>query len=278
MPHLSDDRRRAVAEFLKVRRDRLQPEDVGLPRGQRRRAPGLRREEVALLSGVSTEWYRWLEQARDIHPSRDALERIGGALRMEPSEFGHLCTLLGYPPVSPDPLQQEVVPPQIIKVLNELTSSPAYVMGRRWDLLAWNKAACLAFGDFELIPEEDRNCLYQVFMGGLNCINLENREEHLRIAISIFRNQHARFLEDPWFNSLIDRLLAESPDFKRMWHGQDVVSYEDGEKVYAHPTLGTLNFEFSAFEVLDQRYPGLRMIVYSPVANSGTAEKLTSGS
>src|SRR5690606_41965703 len=134
---LSEDRRKEIASFLRSRRARLRPEQVGLPRGSRRRTPGLRREEVAALAGVSTEWYTWLEQARDVRASRAALEHIAAALRLEPGETHHLLTLAGYcqngignggsPPAA--------ISPHLQRLLDELDPCPAWVYGEPRDIL-----------------------------------------------------------------------------------------------------------------------------------------------
>src|SRR5687767_7014497 len=143
---LSDDRRHEIATFLRTRRARLAPEQVGLPRGSRRRTPGLRREEVAALAGVSTEWYKWLEQARDVRASEDALRRIAAALRLEPGETQHLLTLGGYGrPGAAQSASRGAPPirPHLQRLLDQLEHCPAWVYGERWDILAWNRAATL---------------------------------------------------------------------------------------------------------------------------------------
>ena len=135
-----------------MRRAALQPDDVGLPSGGRRRTPGLRREEVAQLAGVGTTWYTWLEQGREVRASLEVFEALARALRLTPAERTHLI-LLGRgeeaPACKPPP---ERVSPPIRRLIENLGPNPAYLMGRRWDYLAWNRAACALFGDFDRIP------------------------------------------------------------------------------------------------------------------------------
>ena len=136
------ERRQALADFLRQRRAQLTPAEVDLPPGIRRRTPGLRREEVAQLANMGTSWYVWLEQGRDVHPSAQVLESLAQALRLTPNERRHLFLLAGQPlpppPVSPT---EESVSPALQQVLDDLNPAPAYVMGRRYDYLGWNKAA-----------------------------------------------------------------------------------------------------------------------------------------
>src|ERR687889_574740 len=163
---LSDERRREIADFLRTRRMRRQPEELGLPRGRRRRTPGLRREEVATAAGVSAEWYTWLEQAREVHPSSDVLNRIGAALRLEPHELRHLLTLSGYaiPASNGDTPRPVSVSLRLQRLIDQMDYGPAWVFGERWDILAWNRAASVIHGDLAALQGVERNVLYQLFL------------------------------------------------------------------------------------------------------------------
>src|SRR6266404_3510365 len=156
---LSDDRRREIADFLKTRRMRRQPEELGLPRGRRRRTPGLRREEVAAAAGVSAEWYTWLEQAREVRPSAQVLTRISAALRLEPHETRHLLTLGGYavPATGSDSLRSVSVSLRLQRLIDQLEYGPAWVFGERWDIVAWNRAASVIHGDLATLQGIERN-------------------------------------------------------------------------------------------------------------------------
>lgn len=160
------NKRQDLADFLRNQRDRLQPETVGLKRFNRRRTPGLRREEVAMLAGISTEWYTWLEQARDINVSQETLERIASALRLEPSEIEYVLLLAGCQP-STITAKNSTISPQLQRILDRLECTPAYIMGRRWDILGWNEATEIVFGDFSKLEKIKRNCLWQTFLGSM---------------------------------------------------------------------------------------------------------------
>ena len=152
----TEERRRdELADFLRKRRAHLKPEEVGLPSGGRRRTPGLRREEVAHLAGVGTTWYTWLEQGREVRASLDVLEAISRALRLTPAERTHLV-LLGRGEVPPPCKSDERVSPTVKRLIENLGPNPAYVIGRRWDYLAWNRAACALLGDFDAPVVIDR--------------------------------------------------------------------------------------------------------------------------
>ncbi len=160
--------RQALADFLRQRRARLTPAEVGLPSGIRRRTPGLRREEVAQLANMGISWYVWLEQGRDVHPSASVLESLAQALRLTPNERRHLFLLAGQPlpPLSISPTK-ESISPALQQVLDDLNPSPAYVLGRRYDYLAWNKAADGLFSISDIALDTSspypRNLLWRLF-------------------------------------------------------------------------------------------------------------------
>src|SRR5215471_9979517 len=160
----SERRREELADFLRHRREALKPEDLGLPNGGRRRTPGLRREEDAQLAGVGPTSYTWLEQGRDVRASLDVFEALSSALRLTPAERTHLI-LLGRGEEAPQRKPPaERATPSVKRLVAALGPNPAYVIGQRWDYLAWNKAACVIFGDFGGIPKAARNHLWQMFM------------------------------------------------------------------------------------------------------------------
>ena len=179
---LSDERRREIADFLKTRRMRRQPEELGLPRGRRRRTPGLRREEVAAAAGVSAEWYTWLEQAREVRPSAEVLTRIGAALRLEPYETRHLLTLGGYAiPANGSDIPRSVsVSLRLQRLIDQMDYGPAWVFGERWDIVAWNRAASVIHGDLAALQGIERNALYQLFLGNRMRSMLVDWETHGR--------------------------------------------------------------------------------------------------
>ncbi len=157
------ERRQALADFLRQRRAHLTPAEVGLPAGIRRRTPGLRREEVAQLANMGTSWYVWLEQGRDVHPSAQVLESLAQALRLTPNERRHLFLLAGQPlPPHASPLEERTSP-ALQQVLDDLNPTPAYAVGRRWDYLAWNKAADALFAISEASSPYAHNLVWRFF-------------------------------------------------------------------------------------------------------------------
>jgi transcriptional regulator with XRE-family HTH domain len=267
------ERRRAeLADFLRRRRESIKPEDVGLPGGGRRRTPGLRREEVAQLAGVGATWYTWLEQGRDVRASLEVLEALSGALRLTPAERTHLIllgrgeeALVCKPPA-------ERASPSIRRLVQSLGPNPAYVIGRRWDYLAWNEAACGLFGEFAAIPKPARNHLWQIFMDRSRRETLVDWEPSARLAVAKFRADTARHLGDPSFEELINALRQSSLDFCKMWKRHEVSSAGHGRKEFRIRELGKLLFEHAVFHPTDA--PDQRLVLYSPVPATDTAEKL----
>jgi transcriptional regulator with XRE-family HTH domain len=273
---ISDDRRREIANFLKIRRMRRQPEELGLPRGRRRRTPGLRREEVATAAGVSAEWYTWLEQAREVHPSVDVLRRIGTALRLEPNETRHLLTLAGHAIASSggDAPREVSVSLRLQRLIDQLEYGPAWVFGERWDILAWNRPASVIHGDLGGLQGIERNALYQLFLGDRMRSMLENWDHHGRQCVAKLRAQYASRVDDPWFNELVTVLRTGSEQFEHWWNENDIETSQEGVKHYEHPEAGRLVFDFTVLEVLDERMASLRLITYVPAPGTGTREKM----
>jgi transcriptional regulator with XRE-family HTH domain len=270
---LSDDtlRRQELADFLKTRRDALQPEDVGLPGGGRRRTPGLRREEVALLAGVGTTWYTWLEQARDVRASREVLDALATALHLGDAEREHLVHLgrgSGARPAAP----VETVAPAVRRLVESLEGTLAYVLGCRWDYLAWNDALSAVFGDPGEMPEGRRNHLWRLFTTPGPRQLSPNWEKSARLAVARFRNDYAPHLGDPWFEELIADLQETSPEFRAWWKEHKVKGHSDGRKCIVHPVEGQMKFEHASFrhnESAEQR-----LVLYSPVEADDTLAKV----
>jgi transcriptional regulator with XRE-family HTH domain len=267
-----DGRRAELADFLKARRAALQPADVGLPGSGRRRTPGLRREEVATLAGVGTTWYTWLEQGRDVRASLDVYEAISRALKLTPAERSHLI-LLGRgeeaPPSDPPP---ERIAPALRRLIESLGPNVAYAIGRRWDYLAWNRATCAVFGDFGRLPRPTRNHLWQLFMDPYRRTLLTDWAAGARLAVAKFRADSARHLGDPAFEQLIEALRQASPEFAKAWKRHEVAQSGQGRKDLRHPEVGLLKFEHAVFHPTEA--PDQRLVLYSPVPGTGTAEKL----
>ncbi len=273
---LSNDRRSEIATFLRIRRARLQPEQIGLPRGARRRTPGLRREEVAELAGISTEWYAWLEQTRDVHPSVDTLQRIARALRLEPAEQQHLLALAGYgnDGSGNGSAREAVVSPQIRRLMEQLEYSPAWVMGARSDILAWNRAATVIHGDIRAMRGIERNGIYQLFLNPCMRRMLVDWEAHARDCVAKLRLTYASYIDDPWFNELLVLLGSRSPVFARWWAEHNVQLPQEGVKVYQHPEAGRLSFDFVILQVAGGNGVPLQLITYVATSETDTREKM----
>src|SRR5437667_8888060 len=260
------ERRHALADFLRKRRARLSPVDVGLPPGVRRRTPGLRREEVAQLANIGTSWYIWLEQGRDVHPSAQVLESLAQALRLTLNERRHLFLLAGQPLPPHTFPTEESVSPALQRVIDDLDPNPAYVLGRRWDYLVWNKAADLLFSISTSSPPYEHNMLWRLFTHSQLC-KLPDWEQLARGILAEFHTASARYPGDRWFEELIEDIKQVSPEFRRLWPYHDAPKSQDGHKVMEHPTLGHLEFDHVTLQVPSD--PDLRIMIYTPLAETG---------
>jgi transcriptional regulator with XRE-family HTH domain len=265
-------RRTELAGFLRARREGLRPEDVGLSGGGRRRTPGLRREELAALAGVGTTWYTWLEQGRDVQASLAVLEALGQALRLSPAERAHMIRLGRGEPPPPLPPQKETVSPALRRLIDSLNPTPVYLLGRRFDFLAHNRAAAVLFPEIERVPPPKRNHLWLVFMHPAWRQLYPDWEPNARRLVGRFRAAYAERVGDPAFESLLEQLLAGSAEFREWWPRHEVVASGEGRKEIEHPIAGHLEFEHSVF--LHAEKSEQRLVLYSPREGTGTAEKL----
>ncbi len=265
-------RRREAVEFLRSRRERLSPPDVGLSEGFRRRTPGLRREEVAMLAGVGTTWYTWLEQGRDVHPSNEVLAALAGALRLDPTERRHLYVLHDRPTPEQRPAGAERVDEPLRRMLDSLTGQPAYVLGRRWDILAWNRAAEVVYGSYARLEGDARNALHLVFADADHRRLLVDWDAVARASLAMFRADGARYAGDPDFDRLVTRLTRLSPEFAQWWPRREVARPLAGQKRIDHPVAGRMLFEYSSFGVGDP--PDMKLIVFTPLDDEDTVAKL----
>ncbi|MUT65279.1 helix-turn-helix transcriptional regulator [Paenibacillus sp. NEAU-GSW1] len=267
-------RLQALSAFLKTQRSKIVPESVGLPSGARRRTPGLRREEVAQLAGVSTTWYTWLEQGRDIRVSASVLDAIANALQLSIDERKYLFALAlesgaqvsaiaeAHPEISP-PLQ---------RILQELRNCPTIITDRRHDIVGWNEAAAHVFLDFERIPAEERNMLRLLF----------TRKELQRLAVNwehftsgflaIFRTYYGQYVEDEWYDRFIGEMKAAHPEFERLWRQSEVKTAPEVLIEFRHSKAGKMLFHLTSFQV--QGGTDLRCSIYTPAPESSTEFKL----
>lgn len=265
------DRQHELAEFLRSRRARLLPEQVGLPEGTRRRTPGLRRGEVALLAGVSLEWYTWLEQGRDIHVSVQLLESLARVLQLDPDERAHLFLLaLGQPPPV-ETFSPPTISPALQQFLNQLGNIPACVVDARLNVLAWNVAFRVTFGNYGTTSERERNLMWRLFSLPSRSGSAE-WEELLRIYVAHFRAGYGRFINDPWWAEQLAELNRISPKFRELWARHDVLNVTEGRKTVHHPLEGELAFDFLFLQTVDSS--DVRLLIHTPRSNTGTAEKI----
>jgi transcriptional regulator with XRE-family HTH domain len=263
--------RRELAEFLRSRRDQVDPRDSGLPPGGPRRTPGLRREEVALLSGVSSTWYTWLEQGRDIHPSRQVVDALARTLRMSPAEHGYVLRLTGHGgPAPADPGQE--VPGHVQRLLDALGPSPAYAITADWSIAGWNRAYELFYPGVAAVPAAERNLLWLVFTDPAVRALLADWPGDSRRFLTQFRAEVGPRLADPVVVDLVARLQAASPHFRAGWASHDVDRFSSAERRFEHPAVGSLLLEHHQLTPADA--PGLQLVVYTAAAGSESAERL----
>ncbi|MGP3944161.1 helix-turn-helix transcriptional regulator [Streptomyces sp. 6N106] len=263
-------RRGELAAFLRSRRERITPEQVGLPRGRRRRTPGLRREEVAQLSTVGVTWYTWLEQGRDIHVSAQVLDAIARALILDRSERAHLFALAGT--VDPSPASECTgVPQSLRRMLEQLEPFPACVQNSRFDLLAYNRTYRLMMCDLDKVPPEDRNCLWLAFTHDEWRSSLVDRDETIRLMAAKFRAVMAEHVAEPAWKAMVKRLEDASAEFREIWARHEVVRPGDKIKVYRQSQVGILRLASTSLWTGPKQGP--KLLTYTP-ADAETHERL----
>ena len=254
--------RTELADFLRTRRERLSPDDVGLPSGGRRRTPGLRREEVALLAGVGVTWYTWLEQGRDINASVQVLEAIARTLQMDSQERWHLFQLAGVTVVAPAS-QCDVVGTTGQAVLDQLDPFPAVVLSPRYEILGYNRAYNRLGGDLDSIDPGERNHLWLFFTHPYwQRLCVSRRPEAAAHLVGNMRAAMAAHLDDPLWAQLVRRLREASEEFEALWLRHDVVNRALPAKDFTSP-VGDLHLQLLRLGVGDQP-GGSRMMVYTP--------------
>jgi hypothetical protein len=263
-------RRQELAGFLRSRRERIAPEQVGLPPAARRRTPGLRREEVATLAGVGVTWYTWLEQGRDINASPQVLDAVARTLLLDPHERDHLFRLAD----TPDGSGQgdcASLPPTAQLLLDKLEPFPACVRNARFDVLAWNPAYEQMVGSLGDGPFEERNSLWRMFTSPRCRASMLDWEEGTRRMVAEYRSAMAAHVAEPAWKCLVSRLTKVSPEFTELWERHEVASPENLTKRYLHPEVGLLRLNYTHLW-LGQRL-GTRMTTYTP-ADDETHERL----
>jgi len=257
-----EQRRRALGEFIRSRRERTTPEMVGLPASLRRRTPGLRREEVAMLSGIGVTWYTWLEQGRPINVSGQVLGAIGRVLRMDDAERTHLFTLAELT----EP-HQVARPPKVNRavqaLLDQLDPYPAAIAGPHWEILASNRGYLALVGDYTGLPDEYQNSMLLYFADeGWRKLMGDWEQAAGRLAAKM-RVAMAADVADPSWQRLLKQLEQHSAEFQEIWQRQEVAALDSMVKTLHHNEVGTVHTEVVHTWLTDQR--NVRLSVYTPL-------------
>jgi transcriptional regulator with XRE-family HTH domain len=265
-------RRQELSNFLRTRRARISPTDAGLPAPQRRRTPGLRREEVAHLARISVTWYTWLEQKRPISVSVSTLDSLARVLKLDPIERTQLFQLALRQPVADSTFQRETVSPRFQRMLDHNAGMPAFVMGRRWDVLAWNQAARAFLFDFEQLPPDERNLVWLIFTNSALRSFIVDWPTRARDVLARFRLDYGRHAGDAYFVELIERLNSVSPEFAQWWPRHDILPLTEGCSQYRHPLVGLILAEHMMFALADN--PEVRVVAFLPATEANSLAKV----
>ncbi len=254
------EQQRELGEFVRAQREKLKPAALGLPAAARRRTPGLRREEVAQLCGLSVTWYTWLEQGRDISLSPTALDRLARALRLRRAERAYLFELARKRDPAADSGESDTIPPALLACVATI-GSPAYVLDRAWTARGWNAKAARLFAGW-LDGTNDRNLLRYIFLAPAARALIRDYDERARRVVAEFRADVSTHLADPAIRDLVDGLRRQSRAFARLWDEHGVLGREGGERTFNHPRDGFLRFEQVTLNLA--RQPELKLTILVP--------------
>jgi len=262
----SADRRADLAAFLRARRARVSPQDAGLPAIGPRRTPGLRRQEVAQLAGMSVDYYIRLEQGRGPHPSRQVLSALARALMLSPGERDYLFRMAGVAPPQPARPSREITP-GIRYLLDSMPTTPAYVVDAAYNVLAWNRLAIHFIGN--LARQADRNMIRWTFRRPPDHPAWSDADfvRFTRATVADLRAGYARYPSDQEIESLVTEMLALSPEFAEMWDAHEVEARGPMLKRVDHPEAGPLEFECQVLHIAET---GQRIITYCAAPGSST--------
>ncbi|MFF7978975.1 helix-turn-helix transcriptional regulator [Streptomyces sp. NPDC007901] len=266
--------RQELAAFLRSRRERISPAEVGLPRGPRRRTPGLRREEVAQLAFISTEYYTRLEQARGPRPSREVLGGLARALRLSDAERVHLHHLAGAPP-APPPGPPREVRQSLLDLLGRLPQAAAFVTSATCEVLAWNDLAAALMEDFSARPPRERNLMRRAFLDpgpeGRRLYGVSDVDAFARHSARRLRATAARYPDAPEVTGLVAELLAGSEEFRRLWESHEVSAEPTLTKTFRHPVVGPVTVNCDALDITDRDQ---QVVIYTATPGSHSEEAL----
>jgi transcriptional regulator with XRE-family HTH domain len=263
-------RRTELAGFLRSRRARITPEDVGMPPGLRRRTPGLRREEVAQLAGVGVTWYTWLEQGRPINASVQVLDAVARVLQLDVPEREHLYRLAGIPFVREPVSDVEVVGEEVLAILEALNPLPAAVLNARYDVQASNGTYQVLWPMTSVVARHERNVLYKLFTIPGCCSTIVNSDDELPGMVAQLRRAYGNHMGEPAWESFIGRLIKESPLFAQLWASGDVAAPGPRVKIFRHFSVGTISLSTSSLSI--DGMAEHRMVVYRPLTEEDTLQ------
>jgi len=266
--------KKELGAFLRSRRERLRPEDAGLPSGPRRRTPGLRREETAVLAHISTEYYVRLEQGRAPRPSGEVLAAITGALRLTDAEAEHLHHLAGTAPTRTG-LHRRDVRPSILALLERVPQTAAFVMSAAFEVLAWNDLAAALMEDFARLAPEDRNLARKAFLAPVTSdaalYGISDAAEFRHQVVAELRVTVTRYPSDPAVTGLIEELRDGSPEFARLWDRHDVQARVTLSKTFRHPAVGEITVDCDSLALIDRDQ---HLVLYTAPHGSRDAQAL----
>ncbi len=261
-----DTRRKELGEFLQVLRQRCAPEAFGFPGGSRRRTLGLRREEVAQLAAISPTWYTWIEQGREVNVSADVLDRLAQTLQLTRTERAYLFEMAGRRDPQAAGPEDDSAPESLTSLLADI-AIPAYIMGRCWDMLAWNPQASELFAGWLDQPHDTPpNLLRFVFLMPQTRQFLVDWETRARRITAEFRADCRSRLEEPALQKLVEELTAASPDFARFWKQHDVLERQGGRRDFNHPQRGLISCLQTTLRPVEQEQ--LKLVILKPVLSA----------
>lgn len=269
----NNDRRKELGVFLRARREQSVRAEYGLPAIGRGREQGLRREEVSYLSGVSVTWYTWLEQGRDITPSRQVLEAVARSLHLSETEHAYVLSLAGYAVPRPGGMRTvEAAPAHLQRLLDALDPNPSYAIAPDWGIAGWNTAYAALYPNVARVSAADRNLLWLVFTDPYVRELLPDWAITSQRFLAEFRAETGQRLADPDILNLTEKLKEVSAAFREGWARYDIQGFESRERIFQHPVVGTLHLEHHQLAPSD--HPNLHIVIYTPAPESNTAEQL----
>lgn len=270
---LENQKNKILGQFLKSRRERMNPDRIDMAsRFGRRRTPGLRREEVAQLAGVSITWYTWLEQGRVNFVSREVIDSVSRALELSAEEYAHLLRLANYEGVADVKPEAENVQPELQTLIDHL-EYPSIIANHRTEVLAYNRMAAEIIADFDAMRPEERVMTRVLFADPRLNEQLVNREEIRDYTIGVFRMNHDQKLDDLWFEAFVREMCLKSEEFARKWRLHDVKQKKAILFTLEHGALGRLDFQLNSFSNINGN-PDLHCCIFTPVAGTDTGHKI----